>query len=114
MRYVYRAWTLHPRLAIDLHGESFGRYDSHAATLCESSTGITKTRFHLAHVQTVFQTYNLDQIVPDILNRGRQIDGIKATGTEFLVGTFLSFAESMPRVMFTPKVRTSVSERNVQ
>jgi len=48
------------------------------------------------------------------LNRGCEIHGVEATGTELLVGPFFSFAEPVPRMMLAPKVRASVSERNVQ
>ncbi|KYN30984.1 hypothetical protein ALC56_14796 [Trachymyrmex septentrionalis] len=63
---AHRARTLHPRFAIDLHGESFARDDSDAATLGQPSAGMSESSLHLTHVQTVLQTNYLDQIVPDV------------------------------------------------
>lgn len=48
------------------------------------------------------------------LNRRCEIDGIEATGTELFVGPLFSFTEPVPRMVLTPKIRASVSERNVQ
>jgi len=48
------------------------------------------------------------------LNRGCEIHGVEATGTELFVGPFFSFAKPMPRMVLAPKIRAPVSERNVQ
>lgn len=47
------------------------------------------------------------------LNGGCEIHGIEATGTEFLVGSFFPFTETVACVMLAPEIRASVSERNV-
>lgn len=139
---THSARALHPGFAIDLHWESFAGGDGDAAALCQPSTGMTKPRFHLAHVQTVLQADHFYEIVSDVckhsdhpsfsttcfidaptpncsrrilaLYRGRQIHRIKATCAEFFVRSFFPFAKAMPRVMLTPEVRSSVGERNVQ
>lgn len=50
---TYSAWTLHPWFTVDLHWKTFAGGDGDATALSQSSTGMTKSSFHLAHVQTV-------------------------------------------------------------
>lgn len=52
-KFTHSAWTLHPWFAIDLHWKTFASGDGDATALSQSSTGMTKSSFHLTHVQTV-------------------------------------------------------------
>ena len=54
---------------------------------------------------------NINQILA--LYRGCKIHRIKAAGAEFFVWSFLPFAKTMSRMVFTPEIGTAVSKRNV-
>ena len=56
----YRAGRLHPRLAVDLHGEALPRADDDVGTLRQPPSGSAQSRLHLTHMQAVLQTDHFD------------------------------------------------------
>lgn len=68
--------ALHPWFPINLHGESFFRSNGDTATLSQSSTRMSQSSLNLAHVQTIFQSNDFDQIVSDICENSIDIQGV--------------------------------------
>lgn len=62
----YRARSLHPRFAIDLHRERLFRRDAHLAALGQPLAGRSQSGPHLAHVQAILQADDLDFSVAEI------------------------------------------------
>lgn len=61
-----RAWRLHPRLAIHLHGEALPSADDDIGTLGQSPSRGSQTGFYLTHVQTVFKPYDFNQSIANV------------------------------------------------
>lgn len=68
----YRARSLHPWFAIDLHRKGFLRRQYHFAALGQSSTRSSQPGPYLTHVQAIFQSNNFYPSITNIWNPNRK------------------------------------------